>query len=113
MPVLREVVPFVAKPGRRMASRVRSLRRTWANQENARRSDCRMEQTPEKEGEEMSLESKNMELPTCPECCEPLPDPAVMFHGAEFDATVEYVTCKCGERIRVIVKRLYDTEVVI
>jgi hypothetical protein len=62
----------------------------------------------------MSLECTNQEHPSCPECYEPLRDPAFMFHGAEFEITVDYETCAhCGTHVRVTMKRLYDTEVVL
>ena len=61
----------------------------------------------------MSLHATNQEVPVCPECHEPLRDPVNMFGGSEFDVTVDYVKCwGCKARIRVIMKRLYDTEVV-
>jgi hypothetical protein len=61
----------------------------------------------------MSLECTNQELPVCPECHEVLGDPSRMFLGAEFNATVDYVRCWCGKQIKVTMKRLYDTEVVL
>jgi len=59
----------------------------------------------------MSLECTNKEQPTCPECHEPVADvESVMDHWTFNEALV---TCKnCGERIKITVKRLHDTEVV-
>jgi len=61
----------------------------------------------------VSLESTNQRLPTCPNCHVPLGDPDTMFCTSEFDDTVAHETCdRCGELIKITIKRLYDTEVV-
>jgi RNase P subunit RPR2 len=71
------------------------------------------------EEEQVSLECINKEQPTCPECHEPLREStsgtedykfAAIDAGIYPSATVRCL--ECGERIKITVKRLYDTEVV-